>query len=53
MPDFEKILKENINHSILLDKEGVLKAMIECYNLGVEVAKKECKDMLVKVHVKL
>jgi hypothetical protein len=36
MPDFEKILNEHINHSTLLDREGVIKAMAECYNLGLE-----------------
>lgn len=36
MPNFEKILNEHINHNVLLDREGVIKAMIECYNLGIE-----------------
>jgi hypothetical protein len=36
MPNFEKILNEHINHNVLLDREGVIKAMTECYNLGVE-----------------
>jgi hypothetical protein len=36
MLDYEKILNENINHSIILDRDGVIKAMAECYNLGCE-----------------
>ena len=36
MVDFEKILNKNINHSMILDRDGVIKAMVECYNLGVE-----------------
>jgi hypothetical protein len=36
MPEFEKILNKNINHSVFLDREGVIKAMVECYNLGYE-----------------
>jgi hypothetical protein len=36
MPNFEKILNENIGHSVFLDRDGVIKAMAECYNLGVE-----------------
>lgn len=36
MVDFDKILNENINHSTFLDREGVIKAMVECYNLGIE-----------------
>ncbi len=36
MVDFEKILNNNINHSMILDRDGVIKAMVECYNLGVE-----------------
>ena len=36
MPDFEKILNEHINHSTLLDRDGVIKAMSECYKLGFE-----------------
>ncbi len=36
MVDFEKILNRNINHSMILDRNGVIKAMVECYNLGVE-----------------
>jgi hypothetical protein len=36
MVDFEKILNKNINHSMILDRNGVIKAMVECYNLGVE-----------------
>jgi hypothetical protein len=36
MPNFEKILNEHINHSMLLDRDGVIKAMDECYNLGFE-----------------
>jgi hypothetical protein len=36
MPDFEKILNEHINHSMVLDKDGVIKAMSECYNLGYQ-----------------
>jgi hypothetical protein len=36
MPNFEKILNEHINHSTFLDREGVIKAMAECYNLGLE-----------------
>jgi hypothetical protein len=36
MPNFEKILNEHINHSVFLDREGVIKAMVECYNLGYE-----------------
>jgi hypothetical protein len=36
MPNFDKILKENINHNLILDREGVIKAMTECYKLGFE-----------------
>lgn len=36
MVDFEKILNKNINHSMILDRDGVLKAMVECYNLGIK-----------------
>jgi hypothetical protein len=36
MPDFEKILNKHINHSMILDRNGVIKAMVECYNLGIE-----------------
>ena len=36
MVDFEKILNKNINHSMILDRDGVIKSMVECYNLGVE-----------------
>ena len=36
MVNFEKILNEHLNHSTFLDKDGVMKAMVECYNLGLE-----------------
>jgi hypothetical protein len=36
MVDFEKILNKNINHSMIIDREGVIKSMAECYNLGCE-----------------
>lgn len=54
MPDFEKILNEHINHSIILDREGVIKAMAECYNLGLEhlaIKFDELKKELVKRHI--
>lgn len=35
MVNFEKILYDNINHNMVLDKKGVLNAMVECYNLGL------------------
>jgi hypothetical protein len=38
MPNFEKILNENISHSMILDRDGVLKALKISYEIGrVEV----------------
>ena len=38
MPNFEKILNENISHSMILDRDGVLKSLKISYEIGrVEV----------------
>ena len=38
MPNFEKILNENISHSMILDRDGILKALKISYEIGkVEV----------------
>jgi len=34
MPNFEKILNENISHSMILDRDGVLKALKISYEIG-------------------
>jgi len=35
MLNFNEILNKHIAHSMILDRDGVIKAMAECYNLGV------------------
>jgi hypothetical protein len=38
MPNFEKILNEAISHSMILDRDGILKALKISYEIGkVEV----------------
>jgi len=34
MPNFEKILNENISHSMILDRDGILKALKISYEIG-------------------
>jgi hypothetical protein len=34
MKNFEKIYEENIPHNSFLDKDSVMKSMMESYNLG-------------------
>jgi hypothetical protein len=34
MKKFEKIYEENIQHNSFLDKDSVMKSMMESYNLG-------------------
>ena len=34
MPNFEKILNENISHSMVLDRDGILKALKISYEIG-------------------
>jgi len=34
MKNFEKIYEENIQHNSFLDKDSVMKSMMESYNLG-------------------
>ena len=34
MPNFEKILNENISHSMILDRDGILKALKTSYEIG-------------------
>lgn len=36
MPNFEKILNENISHSMILDRDGILKALKISYEIGKE-----------------
>jgi len=40
MVNFEEIFKTFIHHSVILDKESVLKAMEYCFELG----KKTCEE---------
>lgn len=34
MPNFEKILNDNISHGMILDRDGILKALKISYEIG-------------------
>ena len=47
MPNFEKILTENISHSMILDREGILKAL----KISYEIGKKETLESLLSLNL--
>lgn len=48
-PDFLEILKEHNEHSILLDSEGVLKALNICYEIGKKNGENEVLTWISKM----
>jgi hypothetical protein len=47
MPNFEKILNENISHSMILDRDGILKAL----KISYEIGKKEVLESLLSLDI--
>lgn len=47
MPNFEKILNENISHSMILDRDGILKAL----KISYEIGKKEVLESLLSFDI--
>ena len=47
MPNFEKILNENISHSMILDRDGILKAL----KISYEIGKKETLESLLSFDI--
>lgn len=47
MPNFEKIFNENISHSMILDRDGILKAL----KISYEIGKKEVLESLLSLDI--
>jgi len=47
MPNFEKILNENISHSMILDRDGILKAL----KISYEIGKKDVLESLLSFDI--